>query len=549
MSVPALRPAARMRPVLLECLERQRGDYWGTALGLAIFAGWLRVGLGQDDYVTGVFLCALAGLIPALPHERRPVWDAAMPVDPARYALVHVVCGIVHAAILLAVAAGLHAALFADPGHPGWYPLALFAWGLTWHLLVSAAFLLPRHPAVSPVRLVVLLGAGVPVLLKAAVVDPAEFLAMPVLEVLARTALPLGFASAAAYLVLRFPARVPDPADPADPAAPGSPASRRVLVPSGPAAPGAPASNGDPARARVDRPAPPLVRLAGPARPAATVTVFRRHFALLGRLAIVPALTLLLLVLGVLILVAQGPDDSGEAGTVRYFVESAGLGDWCAWLAFSWTALVWLGERSTRRRWNDALPMGTAKRRILHLAAGAAWLLLFAAVAVAAPLGAAVAAGTLRSPADVPMWIWLGIPCRTLVLYLAATFVFFVTHVALRASPGVAAYVIVRVPDRTPLPLVLAGMALGIVALPYMVFMLGVDFLESRELVAARDTGSDAASALWLALSGAAAAGVIALSDRIHQLDRLPTLQEVRGFLHGRARSPSGPPPSGHPAR
>jgi hypothetical protein len=518
-----------MRPMLVERLERQREGYWGTVLGLAFFAGFLRVGLGHAGFGTGVFLFVLAGLIPALPHERRPVWDAAMPVDAAPYALIHLVCGIVHAAFMLAIVAGLYVPLFADPEHPRWYPLALFAWGLTWHLLISAAFLLPRHPVLRLVRLVVLLGAGVPVLLTAAVVDPAELLDMTVPAVLARTALPLGIASAAAYVALRFQARAP--------------ASARRVAGQGAPRQGPAGALPHPSAPFRNRPAPHPVRRRGPHRPPTARTIFRRHFALLRRFAIVPALTLLVhvLVLGMTALATE----MGEDRTILYFVESTGLGEWCAWLAVSWAVLVWIAERGSRRRWNDTLPVGTAKRRILHMTAGMAWLLLFLAVAVAAPLGGAAAAGTLALPVDLPARLWFAIPCGTLTLYLAATLVLSCTRVAWEAPDALPLVTFGVLPARAPSWLavsLLAATSLGSVWVTYFLFTLGINLLESRVRIVAGDTGNDATAGLWLLLFTAAAAGAIALNDWVHQRDRLPTLHEVRDFFHGWAGTRPAPP-------
>ncbi|HEX5871442.1 MAG TPA: hypothetical protein VFY65_13535 [Longimicrobium sp.] len=495
MSTPVLRATARLRPVLLEGL-RQRGDYLGTTVGLILFAVWQRTGPGQVDYMVTFFGFLLAGLLPALPHERPPVWDAAMPVDRAGYALVRLICGVVRAAFMLAVVTGLYVALFADPEHPGWYPLALFAWGLAAHLVISATFLSAIHPAVPLVCLGVLVGVQVQ---PGSSVDPAELRLMGVWEVLARTALPLGLAGAAAYVATRFPAGSPRPAGPTIRHS-RTPRDSAGTIPGGPAP-------------LPSRPARPPVRRSGLARPSAAPTVFGRHLVILRRFTIVLALTLLVFAWLVLMDLLTGPYEAEESQTVRYFAESMGLRYWCGFIVVSWTVLVWLGERGPQRRWNDALPVGTAKRRILHAAAGAAWLLLFLLIVVAVHIGAAAAAGTLPSPAAVPTWLWLGLPVRMLTLYFAATFVLFGIRMAWDVFPLAALFLV------SPGFALVANHAAGGGNADPVGWGYGI-------------------SMLWLGLYAAAAAMLIALNDWFHRLDRLPSVREVRGFLHEWAGTP-----------
>jgi hypothetical protein len=539
VSAPALRPTARVRPVLRERLERQRGAHGWAAVVLAIIAIHLRL---DSDHVTysAAVVCVLLGglllpLLQATGPRDQPAWDAVLPVAPTRYALIRLVCGLAGAAFLLAVAAGLYAALFRNPAHPDWYPLALFTWGLSAYLLSSAALIATgvRGGYVLSPALCLLFVPFLPALLQ----DPAEFGPMGMTAVLARTVLPLGLVGAAAYAAARFQARAPAPADPAVRRAP---APRRDSVP-----------------ALTDRPAPLPVRRAGPARPSATLTVFRRHFALLRRFAIVPALTLLVFACVVLVQSIAGTPEAGEGLAVRWFVESTGLRRLCVWMAISWTVLVWLCEHSAQRRWNDTLPVGTGKRRVLHAGAGAAWLLLALMAMVAAPLGAAVAAGTLASPADVPTWLWLGLPVRTLTLYLAATLVFFCTRLVFQVTPSVVPYMgpglVLRVlPVRIALPFTMAVMMLALLVVPTVFFMWAIGHLEKLVLVVAGDADphgwSYAASALWLVVHAAAAAGAIALNDWIRRAGRRPTLHEVRGFLDRWVGRRPGPPLPGHAA-
>lgn len=515
MSARALHPTARMRPVLLERLVRQRGAHGWGALVLAGMAVYLRVksdGVPGHVIIAGVMVVGF--LVASVAHEQRPAWDTAMPVDPARYALVRLVCGVVWAAFILAVLSGLCTALFKGPEQPAWYPLALFAWGLTCHLLGSVVFLRFMQPA----AILACLGALGAVVLPGSSVDPAELRRMGVWAVLAWTALPLALAGAAAYAAARFYGRAPQPAGPAGPLPRAQWRDAVHAIPDRSAAP-------------AERPAPPLwVGRGGLHRPPGTRTVFWRHFALLRPLTVLPAATLMLFVVVLGMMVAVAAED-GEGATVLYLAESTGLRWWGVWLALSWTVLVWLREYGAQRRWNDTLPVGTGERRVLHAAAGAAWLLLFLAVLVIAPLGAAVAAGTLAAPTGVPASLWLGLPCRALTLYLAASLVFFGTRLAGQISPSVAHVLVALKVDRV-VPLMIILLSIGMVAVPYGVYLLGVDLLESQARGVGQDAGSVAASALWLVLYAAATAGTIALNDWIHHRDRLPGIREVRGSLH-----------------
>lgn len=501
MNTPALHPAARMRPVLLERLERQGAAHLGAALLLAGLAVYRRLHSGEVTYPAAIAGVLLVGFILASAvHDERRVWDAAMPVNPVRYARVHLVYGLVWTAFMLTVMIVLYAALFADPGHPGWFLLALFAWGLSCYLLASAAFLSSRRQGAMVVCSVVLGGLYMSLVLESRGTE--TFREMGALEALAWTAGPLALSAAAAYIAARFPARYPEPARweaghaPALQAA--GPADRYARVP-----------RQDPAPTLLDRPAPPavlprprLIRRGAPARPSPTRTVFRRHLALLLRFSIVPALTLFVFAWMVLIVALAGPGQEGESRTVSYFVETMALRYVCAFIALSWTVLVWLGEHGPQREWNDTLPVGTAKRRILHLAAGSAWLIIFLAVAAAVPVGVAAVAG---APTDVPAWLWLELPITTLTLYLAATFVIFGLRVAWKVVFFVAFF--------------LLSPSMGL--------------LERQATVVAEGPGSNVANLLWLVLFAAVAAATVALDDWITKHGRPPTVREAGNFLHG----------------
>ncbi|HEX6368042.1 MAG TPA: hypothetical protein VF006_03855 [Longimicrobium sp.] len=540
-----------MRPVLLERVQRQWVGHCCGALALVAFAVYLLLSSSEVSY-SGTLVCVLLcgvflpGLQEIGPGDR--VWDAALPVDPARYARVRLVCGVAGAAFLLAVGVGLYAVLFRSPEHPGWYSPALFCWGLTCYLLASAALLSPLIGVVAYPGLFFL---GV-VLVMVAREEAAEFRPMGVLEVLARTALPLAVAGATAYVAARFPVRT----EPALPEARGPTGSASPARASGIrcAAAGSSIPRREPARALPARPAPLRVRRGGLARPPAALKVFRRQMRVLLRFTILPALTVFVFAWIVLMQLLAGPDQAGESQTVGYFVEFLGFRYACAFIALSWAVVVWLAERGAERRWNDTLPVDTAKRRILHVVAGTAWLLLVLQVAVVAPLVAAVAAGTLSSAADVPAWLWVGIPCRTLTLYLGCIFVLFTARPAVEASSALVPFIITRdLPGFLAWPIAFIAIVTGILAIPYGLMILSIHLLGTLTLALAGDTSPDgwnhATSALWLVLFAAAAAGAIALEDRLHQRDRLPTLQEVRGFFHRWAGAGSGPSLGRHAAQ
>jgi hypothetical protein len=545
VSAPALHPTARLRPVLLERLERLRGAHCLAALLLVVFVVWLRVDSAEVTWSAAVICALLGGFLMAAQHEDQPVWDAALPVDPAGYARVRLVCGVAGSAFLLALAAGLYAALFADQEHPRWYPLALFAWGLTSYLLTSAA-----HQGTGALVYPMLCLLPVPLLL-ACFEEPVELGRMGATAVLARTALLLGLAGATAYVAACFPARAPQVAAPAArlpratwrnpvralparPAAPAEHPARPLVVPAE-----RPAQGGGhgPAAAGHARLPGRVQRRAGPARPSATVAVFRRHFALLRRVAVLPVATLLFVTVLVLMHLVAGPGEAGEDRTVRYFVESAGLREACVWLALSWAVLVWLGERGARRQWNDTLPVATAKRRMVHAGAGAAWLLLFLAVVVTVALAGAAAAGTLASPARIPAWLWLELPTRALTLYLAATLILFGARPTWEFSSSLVPYMVVKMPDRLIMPMGLITTGIGVVAIPLWLLRRAMDLLTHLALSLAGDAGpggwSYGAAVLWLVLYAAAAWVAIALEDWIHQSGRLPTVREMRDLVRG----------------
>lgn len=539
MSAPALHPTACIRPVLMERLKRRSWGYLWAALVMVGMIVHLRVTAVEVTYSAAVAAVMLVGsLLASAAHERRPIWDATLPMDPARYALVRLLCGVAGAASLLLVLVGLYAALFGDPGHPGWYPLALIAWGLTAHLLASALFLTAGIPIGLLVLLVVCAIAAV--LLPASLEQPEELGRMAVAAVLARTALLLGLAAALAYAVACFTRRAPEQSARTprwNPAA--ARASRAAPLPPRLAPP--------PVRPAPlpYRPAGPPVRRARLAPPSAALIVFRRHFALLLRFAMLAAPFLGVLILFTLYEPILDVNQGGKGPTVRWFVSATQLGDWCAGIAIAWSVLVWVAEYGARRRWNDTLPVGTAKRRILHATAGAAWLLLFLTVVVAATLGRLVEAGMLASAAESPAWLWLWLPVRTLTLYLATTLVFFGPRLALKVSP-IVVYVLTALRVDRVAPLMIVMMTIGIVGVPYGSLVLGIDLLESQAGVVAGHAGSEAVSMLWLVLYAAAAAMAVVLEDWIHRLGRLPTVPELRSVLHGWAGTRPAAPLQGH---
>jgi hypothetical protein len=107
-----------------------------------------------------------------------------------------------------------------------------------------------------------------------------------------------------------------------------------------------------------------------------------------------------------------------------------GLSEWNAlyvgsffflWLtAFLWPLLVWMDERGGRP-WDEAQPVDAFRRRLLHWAAGLAWLEACVLVLLAGHVAGAAAAGTLASAAWLPAWVLPGVPLAVMALYCIGT--------------------------------------------------------------------------------------------------------------------------------
>ncbi len=525
MSAPALRAPART---------------WAAArayLGL-LAHGWTILGLllsvlytaptdreWLERFADGPFghLRALALLMFFFPllHWRgrggRRVPDPAMPLGTMRHELVRLACGTAWAAATFGIATAIHtwrvAALYPeDPrtlgGYPHWYPFSLFAAGITVYLLGSAVLLRSERPGRVILFFAVLIGLVLPsgalARLLTAFRDADDLARLGTPEWLGGTVLSLGLACAVVYAAVRLD--LPRGRAPAGAAGRIGDAMRRGLrraVPSGPAR-------------------PPVGR-AGFRRPPSTLAVARRHLALLGRRMAWPMVLALLFAWGA----ARAEMEAGR--TVPRFADFT-RGDQYRLLALvslCWPVFVWMDERRVLSEQDEALPVGAAKRRMLHAGAGAAWLLLAVLLLVAGQLAGAAAAGTLASPADVPPWLWPGLPCAVLTLYLFGT-----VGAILLEGPVVSVFV-------------------SYLVMLFGSFLWGDGALSPRRVLGAfwlddpREWGYPAAL-FWLALCAAAATGAIALSAWADRNRRWPGLGDVRRLLRSRARPAPAAPLRGH---
>jgi hypothetical protein len=173
------------------------------------------------------------------------------------------------------------------------------------------------------------------------------------------------------------------------------------------------------ARRRTRFPAPARARalpLAVPRPRTAVAVVFARHLLLLAPRMVLP------LLLGVYVAWVIAPGDvvyqpeprnyPPEAIRRIIFPEPLGI---LMIIGFLWPLLVWLDEWQVRP-WDDAHPVDTLSRRLLHAAAGMVWLLVIGVV-----MGAAFVSRAVRAAADLPTWLWLGLPVALLTLYCLGT--------------------------------------------------------------------------------------------------------------------------------
>lgn len=159
------------------------------------------------------------------------------------------------------------------------------------------------------------------------------------------------------------------------------------------------------------------------ARPAAPVpiprgqasawTVLARHLLLLAPRMVVP---LLLASLLACFMDAEAVT-MGETGLLRLDAQAFTP---LMYAAFLWPVLVWLDEQRIQP-WDEARPVGRVAQRMTHAAAGLVWLLLVLGIIAGSFAARAVHSGVLASYAEVPAWMWLGLPLAVVAVYGAGT--------------------------------------------------------------------------------------------------------------------------------
>jgi hypothetical protein len=451
-------------------------------------------------------LAPLMFLLPLL-HWRgqgaRRLPGAAVPLGRIEHELLRAGCGAAWAAAALAAAIAVHgaqvAALYPDfpgslGGYPYWYPFSLLAAGVALYLAGSTVLLAFERPARALVLLFVLgsmvaasLPPGAWKRLTVLAVPREEIRSVGVLEGLGGPALWLAVACAALYAAARVGARV------CAPARPTGLADARPLLGRGrrPAFDHAAGGRG-------------LLR-----RPPSAATAAWRHVALLSDRMALPMLLALLLAW------SAARREIEAAGTQPLFSAALGQSGVLFLAALFWPVLVWLDRDEPQREHGEALPVGTLRNRVLHAAAGAAWLLVGVLVVAAGWVGGALAAGTLASPADVSPWVWLGVPCGALTLYLFGTFT-----TVLSEHPVVIGFLATAV---------LTGFSSSERSWSPRWVLAPFGFADPH-------SWRPAAAAWWLALCAAAALGALALTVRADRYGRLLPLSGARRRPHARRR-------------
>lgn len=327
--------------------------------------------------------------------------DLAMPVNAVPYELVRLACGAAGATVVLALATGMHAWSYTRAagivqGFPAFYPYALVAIGLGNYLLGGAIMLRAAHPGrvlltVSIVASTVMFATG----LWETYTHSTQYAPDGSRTITATTSLTLEAAllrlvlGAAAVGLSVWLGR------------PGGAVPRVSWRWAGRAA----ARRGTGTR-------PGAAALGVPRRPVPLATVAVRQFAVLApRMATPVVVTALLAVwLGVRE-VWRGPTFLVSSSVFALF-----------WLeGFFWPLLVWMDERGGLE-WDEAQPVDRFRRRLVHAAAGLAWLQVAVHLVLAGCIGGAVVAGTLRSAGEIPGWAWPGLPIAALAVYCLGSF-------------------------------------------------------------------------------------------------------------------------------
>jgi len=326
-------------------------------------------------------------------RARRGSLDLAMPMDGVRYDLLRVACGAAAAAFTLVLATGLNLLNMRGwyermGGYPAGYPVALVLSGMAFYLLGGAIVLRVERP--GRVLLVAWLPALVAFHLFGGSAWSRSVAYAPdgrVTSQVVRTSLTTGTALLwLAVAILAVAASL---------ALGGREARWMRTSRSRPLA--------QPARASAQ--VPDRIR-----RPASARVVAVRQLALQGQRMLVP--------LGMAVLLAAWAVWRETRGGGTFLSDRLPLMPF-VYAGFFWPLLVWMDER--RGDWDEMLPADTFTRRLLHAAAGLAWLQAAVLIVIAGCIGGAMAEGTIQSLAYVPAWVMPGVPLAVVGLYLLGT--------------------------------------------------------------------------------------------------------------------------------
>lgn len=399
MSAAVPRPAARWRDAV-----RAEGVVLLSAFPLAWLALILLLSAGSpsaamtqayEDTLRVVFGMLLLPLAWQGEGARRR--GAALPVGDAAREVVRVLCGAACAGSMLALGLALHAVRYTESierfrerfGDPLPAPPTLFEGVMLWivgitHYLVGAALALraerPGRVLVTAMALE-LAAFGVAMRIPGLGKGIGALHPHPVTAALAIFAVGAGAVAVAIWL------GGPDRALPR-------------------------------ARNRRDRLAaaaasPPPHRPAGLRAPASAPRIFARQF-----MALAPSMGWVLLITGVYVALAVTAEKKGYGETIPYASTPFGP----LWqLGLYWPVLVWMDERRAQP-WDEAHPIGSVVRRLLHAVAGLAWLLIVAGMLAVHAVRDGLRYGLLpSSPAELPAWFWLGVPLGATAMYALGT--------------------------------------------------------------------------------------------------------------------------------
>jgi hypothetical protein len=417
VSAPALRRPARWRDAVraeLVVLREAHAYRWAwLAVWMAVLAAGIdRPGDGRpfEDVrllVGCMFFFPLAWQGDGASRRR----NAPRPLDDLTAELIRLACGAACAAVVLGLCIAAYSVtlekwsilgrLTADGtvgGLPAWYPFAQFLLGMA-HYLFGAAVMLPASrpgrtlSVVFGVAMLAVAASGIGLeTTERSIVSNGDgagrwtestslTLGAAVLR-LAVACVALALAIAAVHARRKLPV-----------AFTGLPWLRRLSY--------------------SPRAHPRPVMLRSPRAPASSFRVVVRQFRVLA-----PRVRWPLLIMAGLTWLTMRNGVAYEVRGVRTL--DAGYLEFLAIMAYLWPVLVWRDERGNLP-WDEARPVDTVPRRLLHAAAGLVWLQAAGCVGIAVFAARAVEDGVLASLAAPPAWLWAGVPAALLATYCLGT--------------------------------------------------------------------------------------------------------------------------------